>query len=108
MTWSSGVREHAHRRPNYLLYSRFMEELIARGVRVFNFGRSTPGSGPHEFKRQWGGRDVPLPWGQYAPGARVATPSPDEGAFSWGPRLWKRLPLPIANLLGPRLIRFIP
>ena len=108
MTWSSGLRQHGHRRPTLLLYSRFMEHLIGRGVRVFNFGRSTPGSGPHEFKRQWGGRDVPLPWRQYALGERTATPSPDDPAFSWGPRVWRWLPLPVANLLGPRLIRFLP
>jgi FemAB-related protein (PEP-CTERM system-associated) len=108
MTWSSGVRQHGHRRPNLLLYSCFLEYLIERGVRVFNFGRSTPGSGPHEFKRQWGGRDVPLPWCQYASGARAAPPSPDDPAFSWGPRLWRWLPLPIANRLGPRIIRFLP
>lgn len=108
MTWSSGLRQHGHRRPNLLLYSCFMEHLIERGVHVFNFGRSTPGSGPHEFKRQWGGRDVPLPWCQYAPGGRAATPSPDDPAFAWGPRMWRWLPLPIANRLGPRLIRFLP
>jgi FemAB-related protein (PEP-CTERM system-associated) len=108
MTWSSGLRRHGHRRPNLLLYSRFMEHLIERGVRVFNFGRSTPGSGPHEFKRQWGGVDVPLPWRQYAPAGPRAMPSPDDPAFSWGPRLWRRLPVPIANALGPRLIRYLP
>jgi serine/alanine adding enzyme len=108
MTWSSGLRRHGHRRPNLLLYSRFMDHLIARGVRVFNFGRSTPGSGPHEFKRQWGGRDVPLPWCQYDSGGRAALPSPHDSAFSWGPRVWRWLPLPVANLLGPRLIRFLP
>jgi hypothetical protein len=26
----------------------------------------------------------------------------------WGPRVWKRLPLPIANMLGPRVVRLIP
>ena len=108
MTWSSGLRRHGHRRPNLLLYSGFMEHLIERGVRVFNFGRSTPGSGPHEFKRQWGGRDVPLPWCQYALGVRAGPPSPDDPAFSWGPRVWRWLPLPIANRLGPRIIRFLP
>src|SRR5207247_841630 len=95
MTWSSGLRQHGHRRPNLLLYSRFMEHLIERGVRVFNFGRSTPGSGPHEFKRQWGGRDVPLPWCQHAPRGRTGTPSSDATPIAWGPSVWRCLPLPI-------------
>ena len=41
-------------------------------------------------------------------GAEAATPSPDDGAFSWGPRLWRRLPLPVATALGPSIVRYIP
>jgi FemAB-related protein (PEP-CTERM system-associated) len=109
MTWAGALRESRTLAANMLLYWAFMEQMIARGgVRVFNFGRCTPGGGTHHFKSQWGGADVPLPWRQYAPGGLRATPSPDDPAFSWGPRLWRRLPLPIANRLGPRLVRFLP
>jgi len=108
MTWAGARRETRSLAANMLLYCGFMEQMIAREVRRFNFGRCSPGGGTHNFKRQWGGRDVPLPWRQFAPRGHVATPSPDDPAFSWGPRLWRRLPLPIANLLGPRLVRFLP
>jgi len=108
MTWSGARRETRGVGSNMLLYCAFMEHMIARGVTAFNFGRCTPGSGTHTFKRQWGGRDVALPWCQFGRHGHVATPSPQDPAFSWGPRLWRRLPLPIANLLGPRLVRFLP
>ena len=36
------------------------------------------------------------------------TPSPDDAAYAWGPRLWKRLPLPVATALGPRIVKYIP
>jgi serine/alanine adding enzyme len=109
MTWAGALRESRRLAANMLLYWAFMEQMIARGgVRVFNFGRCTPGGGTHHFKSQWGGADVPLPWRQYAPGGVKATPSPDDPAFSWGPRLWRRLPLSIANRLGPRVVRFLP
>lgn len=108
MTWAGALREHHALAPNMLLYWTFMEQMIARGVRVFNFGRSTPGGGTHRFKQQWGGADVALPWLQYAPAGLKTTPSPDDPAFAWGPRLWRRLPLHVANLLGPRLVRFLP
>ena len=108
MTWAGALRAARPLAANMLLYWAFMEQMIARGVRVFNFGRCTPGGGTHQFKQQWGGSDVPLRWCQYAPGGLKATPSPDDPAFSWGPRLWRRLPLPIANRLGPRLVRFLP
>ncbi len=108
MTWAGALRESRPLAANMLLYWSFMEQMIGRGVRVFNFGRCSPGGGTHHFKQQWGGADVPLPWCQYAPSGVTATPSPDDPAFSWGPRLWRQLPLAVANLLGPRLVRFLP
>jgi FemAB-related protein (PEP-CTERM system-associated) len=110
MTWAGSRGESRRLAANMLLYWAFMERAIARGVRVFNFGRCTPGSGTHHFKRQWGGVDLPLSWHQYvARAGRVqATPSPHDPAYSWGPRLWRRLPLFVANHLGPRLVRFLP
>ena len=78
-----------------------------RGVQTFNFGRCTPGSGTHRFKRQWGGGDEPLWWYQHAAG-RAATPVARRGEFSWGPKVWKRLPVTVATMLGPRIVRYIP
>ena len=109
MTWASSLVAYNRLAPNMLVYAAFMERAITQGVSRFNFGRCTPGSGTHRFKRQWGGRDEDLWWYQASSGAgEAATPSPDQGAFSLGPRLWKHLPLPLANRFGPRIVRFIP
>lgn len=110
ITWAGAVRASRPLAANMLLYWAFMEHVIARGARMFNFGRCTPGGGTHRFKQQWGGMDLPLPWTEYISprSVRRAPPSPEERAFAWGPRLWRRLPLPIANLVGPRLVRFLP
>jgi FemAB-related protein (PEP-CTERM system-associated) len=110
MTWASSLASHNRIAPNMLLYARFMERAIDAGVSVFNFGRCTPGSGTHRFKRQWGSRDEPLWWYQWTPSGtgEAATPSPDKGAYSFGPKVWRHLPLPLATALGPRIVRFIP
>lgn len=109
MTWASALSEFNRISPNMLLYAAFMDRAIAEGVRLFNFGRCTPDSGTHRFKKQWGSRDEQLWWYQHARGAEVAaTPSPDQGAFSWGPRVWRHLPLPVANAVGPLIVRSIP
>lgn len=109
MTWASALVSHSRIAPNMLLYWAFMERCIREGVRTFNFGRCTPGSGTHRFKRQWGSRDEQLWWYQFAPGNRaVSTPSPTDSAFSWAPRIWQRMPLGLATLLGPRIVRSIP
>jgi FemAB-related protein (PEP-CTERM system-associated) len=109
MTWASALTEFNRLSPNMALYWAFMEHAAREGLAVFNFGRCTPSSGTHRFKQQWGGRDVPLHWYQHAPGGReVHTPSPEDGAYRWGPRLWKLLPVGVATALGPLIVRGIP
>jgi FemAB-related protein (PEP-CTERM system-associated) len=112
VTWASSTPEFRDIRPNALLYWAFIERAARENLAVFNFGRCTPGGGTHNFKRQWGGRDEPLWWYAHAPNAAdpasAKTPSPDDGAFSWGPRLWRRLPEPVATALGPMVVRCIP
>jgi FemAB-related protein (PEP-CTERM system-associated) len=109
MTWASALSEFNRTSANMGLYRAFMERAIGAGCTRFNFGRCTPGSGTHKYKLQWGGHDEPLWWYQHTRGnVAASTPSPDQGAFSWGPRLWKRLPLSLATALGPRIVRLIP
>lgn len=105
MTWSSSRKELRAQKPNMLLYWDFMRELIGRGVRSFNFGRSTPGTGTHEFKQSWGGVDEPLPWVQWP----AASGSHDENrAAQLAASVWRMLPLRVTNTLGPMLARQLP
>ena len=108
LTWASSLSGYNRIAPNMLLYWAFLERAVQAGARVFNFGRCTPDGGTHRFKRQWGSRDEQLWWYQQSAGGAAATPSPDDARYAWGPRLWRRLPLPIATALGPRIVRFIP
>ncbi|HEX2189851.1 MAG TPA: FemAB family XrtA/PEP-CTERM system-associated protein [Longimicrobiaceae bacterium] len=108
MTWASSLREFNSVSPNMLLYWSFMEHVIGRGARVFNFGRCTPGAGTHRFKLQWGGHDVPLPWAQWSASGVAATPSPDRPVFRLATAAWQRIPVPVANLVGPTLARRLP
>ena len=94
--------------PNMQLYWAFLEQAIARGARMFDFGRCTPGGGTHHFKRQWGGVDVPLPWAQWSPHGIRATPSPERPVYRVAVALWKRLPMFVTNRLGPRLAKRLP
>jgi FemAB-related protein (PEP-CTERM system-associated) len=108
LTWAASLRRYNALAPNMLLYWTFLERCCSEGVRRFNFGRCTPGGGTHRFKLQWGGHDEPLWWYQETRGRAVGTPSADDRRYAWGPRVWKRLPLPVANVLGPRIVRFLP
>lgn len=107
MTWASALREHSRAAPNMLLYWAFMEEMIRRGARAFNFGRCTPGGGTHRFKLQWGGREEPLPWAHWSRSGQDRPPDAERGVFRLAVAAWQRLPLPIANRIGPVVARRI-
>lgn len=108
ITWSSSLRLASGIRPGYLLHWAFLERAAKEGCSIGNFGRSSPNSGTHEYKQQWGGRDELLWWYYRSSDGRATTPSPDDGAYSMGPRLWKKLPVPVATWLGPKIVRSIP
>ena len=108
MTWASDLMDYRSVAPNMLLYWSFMERACEEGLERFNFGRCEPGSGTHRFKRQWGTRDEQLWWYQWSAEGVDATPTPDDDAWSWGPKLWRKLPVPVATALGPRIVRYIP
>jgi FemAB-related protein (PEP-CTERM system-associated) len=105
MTWSSSLKELRASKPNMLLYWDYMRELIGRGVRRFNFGRSTPGSGPHEFKLSWGGVDETLPWVQWPDSGNASS---DSRAATIAASVWRHMPIRITNVLGPSLARQLP
>ena len=108
ITWASALSEYNRIAPNMLLYWSLIERCSQVGLRIFNFGRCTPESNTHRFKRQWGSRDETLWWYQQAQDATAGTPSPDDPKYAWGPRLWKHLPLALANRIGPLVVRLVP
>lgn len=108
ITWVSSLREYDHLMPNMFLYWSYMQHLIGRGVRVFNFGRCTPNGRTHRFKHQWGGVDVPLPWLQWSPSEIDTTPSPERPIYRVATAMWSYVPVRVANLVGPVLARQIP
>lgn len=109
VTWASALIRHKQIAANMHLYWAFMERCAEHGIRIFNFGRCTPEGGTHRFKSQWGSRDEQLWWYQHrAKGlADAGTPSPD-GKYAKAVEAWKKIPLPIANVIGPRIVRGIP
>lgn len=109
MTWASSLREYNRSAPNMLLYWACMEEAIERSLAVFNFGRCTPGGGTHRFKLQWGGRDEPLHWKRWVPGRGDEADADEKGGLTERAiGVWQRLPLPVANRLGPIVSKRIP
>jgi len=109
MPWASSLKAYRALCANNLLYWSVIKHAIATGARTFDFGRSTPDEGTYHFKKQWGAEAESLCW-EYAltNGRSVPDQSPKNPKFALAIRMWKRLPLAVAGLVGPPIVRSIP
>lgn len=97
----------------YAIYDFMYWELMRfgweHGYKVFDFGRSKRDTGPFHFKRHWGFEPQALPYQYFLPkGGAIPNVSPSNPKFQPFIAVWKRLPLVVANFLGPRVIRYLP
>lgn len=106
--WASSLREFNTMSPNNLLYWTILQQAIAGGSTVMDFGRSTPHEGTFHFKKQWGAAPSPLCWEYDIAAGALPDQSPKNPKFRLAIQAWQRLPLSVANLLGPRIVRSIP
>jgi FemAB-related protein (PEP-CTERM system-associated) len=104
--YGGGTRAARDRYANDFMYWEVMRRAAARGSRLFDFGRSKTGTGAHAFKRNWGFEPAPLQYRfRLAPGASIPDLNPLNPKFRLFIAAWKRLPLPIAGLIGPHIVR---
>ena len=87
---------------NDFKYWELMRRSADAGCTLFDYGRSKVGTGPYDFKRNWGFVPQPLAY-EYKLVRADAVPennplNPKYRAFI---ALWRRMPLPMANRLGP-------
>ena len=93
---------------NDFMYWEVMRRAAARDCTLFDFGRSKAGTGAFAFKKNWGFTPEQL---QYRYKLKPGTTIPDHNPLNPKYRLmiaaWKRLPVPVANLIGPPIVRGI-
>ncbi|MDX2504310.1 MAG: FemAB family PEP-CTERM system-associated protein [Gammaproteobacteria bacterium] len=106
--WASTLREYNHLAPNMLLYWNLLRISCDRGCRQFDFGRSTYGEGTYNFKKQWGARPVLLDWQALDRRGALAEKGHGKSRIrGMVEMVWKKLPLPVVNTIGPRMRRHI-
>lgn len=107
--WASSLREYRHQCPNMLLYWTMLEAATTSRARVFDFGRSSPDSGTHHFKLQWGAQETPMYW-EYVLLTRPTAPDhgPRNPKFAPAIAAWQRLPIWLTKAVGPIIVRNIP
>jgi FemAB-related protein (PEP-CTERM system-associated) len=108
--WASCYRGYFSKCPNNLLYWETMQYACARGCTQFDFGRSSQNSGTYHFKLQWGAVPFPLHWRIYGGGStgnNAASPAAESRALRMASAMWKHIPVGIANVVGPRIRRYL-
>lgn len=104
--WGGGTFAARNARANELMYYELMLHARRRGMEWFDFGRSKTGSGPFSFKKNWGFEPQPLAYSVWtAPGEEARDVDPTSATYARKIALWKKLPLPVANILGPFIAR---
>jgi FemAB-related protein (PEP-CTERM system-associated) len=100
--WGGGVHAARGLRANDVMYYALMCHARARGCDCFDFGRSKTNTGAYHFKRNWGFEPQPLSYAAWtADGAAPRDVNPLSPRYKAKIALWQKLPLAIANRLGP-------
>jgi FemAB-related protein (PEP-CTERM system-associated) len=94
--------------PEALLHWELVAGAAEEGVETFDFGRTRRGQGTHGFEEQCGARPRALRWQKALVGRdwQDLCPATSRGR-EVASAAWSRLPLGIANALGPALRRYI-
>ena len=101
--WASSLREFNSCCVNHAMYWQILQDACRNGFTWFSFGRSTPGSGPYRYKKQWQPEEVQLYWYFLSRKGEIATAAamPPKEKFGLASRIWQRFPLWLSRSLGP-------
>jgi FemAB-related protein (PEP-CTERM system-associated) len=91
---------------NDFKYWELMRRACARGLKIFDYGRSKVGAGSFAFKKNWGFEPTPLHY-EYRLYKRDSIPqnNPNNPKYRLMIAAWRRLPLWLTNRLGPLIVR---
>jgi FemAB-related protein (PEP-CTERM system-associated) len=91
---------------NDFKYWELMRRACVRGIKVFDYGRSKQGTGSYAFKRNWGFEPQPLHY-EFCLYKRDAVPqnNPSNAKYRFLIEAWRRLPIGLANRVGPLVVR---
>ncbi|RJF91620.1 FemAB family XrtA/PEP-CTERM system-associated protein [Sphingomonas cavernae] len=104
--WGGGTAEARRWRANDLMYYALMKHARARGCTRFDFGRSKVGTGAYAFKKNWGFSPEPLAYAlRTGEGAAPRAINPLDPRYRLKIALWQRMPLALANRIGPFIAR---
>ncbi len=100
--WGGGIFEARKLRANDLMYYELMNHARERGCIRFDFGRSKTESGAYFFKKNWGFEPEPMAYAvRTADGQPPRDVNPNSPKYKAQIAVWQKLPIGIANRIGP-------
>jgi FemAB-related protein (PEP-CTERM system-associated) len=91
---------------NDFMYWEVMRRACERGLRVFDYGRSKRGTGSFDFKKNWGFEPQQLHYRYLLiKGKAVPDHNPLNPKYQMFIKLWQRMPLRLANMVGPHIVK---
>lgn len=107
--WASTLRSAHHLSMNSHFYWNILDYAIKTGVKTFDFGRSTVDEGTYKFKKQWGAVPEQCFWYTWDFGDEPQGElHPKNPKFKLAIQVWKKLPLCLANFIGPKVAKSLP
>ncbi|CAN5161834.1 FemAB family PEP-CTERM system-associated protein [soil metagenome] len=104
--WQGADVDARKARSNEVLYFSLMRHARERGCDRFDFGRSKVGTGTAHYKANWGFPSEPLDYYVRAlDGSEARNINPTAPQYQRKVELWKRLPAPLVDLVGPWIAR---
>lgn len=98
--WSGTLSQYMDGRPGLLLYWETIKDAFLKRKRIYDFGRSSYGSGTYVFKKRWDAVPVkidiikPRPYNVYK-------------KYNYASAIWKKIPSGVARWLGPKVCRYL-
>lgn len=90
------------------LYWDLMRRACTRGTRIYDFGRSKVDTGPYKYKKHWGFEPKPLPYAYHLVKSKaMPNLSPANPKYRYFIEAWKKMPLPITQMVGPPLAKYL-
>jgi FemAB-related protein (PEP-CTERM system-associated) len=104
--YGGGTSEARDVAGNDFMYWELMRRSCERGYRIFDFGRSKVGTGAFDFKKNWGFTPQPLHYEYQLHRAKeLPDNNPLNPKYQMFIKVWQRMPLSVANMVGPYIVK---
>ncbi|MET0106809.1 MAG: FemAB family XrtA/PEP-CTERM system-associated protein [Sedimenticola sp.] len=104
--YGGSIPQARNLKANDFMYWELMRESAERGIGIFDYGRSKVGTGSYSFKKNWGFEPEPLNYEYHLVKSKsIPEVNPMNPKYQLFIKAWKKLPLTVANVVGPILAK---